>query len=79
MQKKILNINYISKFRTFSGYALSMEDWGDKLEELSNDIEDRNDVGTTVFTTSYSSPFVEENKRRNEVCTISKDYKIPKI
>ena len=44
-----------------------MEDWGDKLEELSNDIEDRNDVGTTVFTTSYSSPFVEADKRRNEV------------
>ena len=58
---------YLFKFRTFSGYALSMEDWGDKLEELSNDIEDRNDVGTTVFTTSYSSPFVEADKRRNEV------------
>ena len=67
LQKEFFNINYTFKFRTFSGYALSMEDWGDKLEELSNDIEDRNDVGTTVFTTSYSSPFVEADKRRNEV------------
>ena len=46
-----------------------MEEWDEKLEELSNDIEDRNDVETpeTHFTISYSSPFVEENKRRNEV------------
>ena len=47
-----------------------MEEWNDKLEELSNEIEDREDVETpeTHYTISYSSPFVEENKRRNEVC-----------
>merc|ERR1712223_2146881 len=46
--------------KKFSGYALSMEEWDEKLEELSNDIEDRNDVETpeTHFTIS---PFVEEN------------------
>ena len=46
-----------------------MEEWNDKLEELSNEIEDREDVETpeTHYTISYSSPFVEENKRRNEV------------
>jgi len=55
--------------KKFSGYALSMKEWDEKLEELSNDIKDRNDVETpeTHFTISYSSPFVEENKRRNEV------------
>ena len=61
------NVKLCLNSRRFSGYALSMEEWWDKLEELSNDIEDRNDVGTTVFTTSYSSPFVEADKRRNEV------------
>jgi hypothetical protein len=46
-----------------------MEEWNDKLEELSKEIEDREDVETpeTHYTISYSSPFVEENKRRNEV------------
>ena len=46
-----------------------MEEWNDKLEELSEEIEDREDVKTpeTHYTISYSSPFVEENKRRNEV------------
>jgi len=55
--------------KKFSGYALSMNEWDAKMEELSNDIEDRKDVETpeTHYTTSYSSPFVEESKRRNEV------------
>ena len=56
-----------------------MAEWNEKLIELSNNIKDRKDVETpeTHFTISYSSPFVEENKRRNEVClTILKDYKI---
>ena len=56
-----------------------MAEWNEKLIELSDDIKDRKDVETpeTHFTISYSSPFVEENKRRNEVCIILKDYKIP--
>ena len=57
-----------------------MAEWNEKLIELSNNIKDRKDVETpeTHFTISYSSPFVEENKRRNEVClTILKDYEIP--
>ena len=47
-----------------------MAEWNEKLTELSNDIKDRKDVETpeTHFTISYSSPFVEEDKRRNEVC-----------
>jgi len=55
--------------KKFSGYALSMAEWNEKLIELSNNIKDRKDVETpeTHFTISYSSPFVEENKRRNEV------------
>ena len=58
-----------------------MAEWNEKLIELSNNIKDRKDVETpeTHFTISYSSPFVEENKRRNEVCFIPKDYEIPMI
>jgi hypothetical protein len=66
--------------KKFSGYALSMEEWNDKMEELSNEIEDREDVETpeTHYTISYSSPFVEENKRRNEVWIVRDPSKAKK-
>ena len=55
--------------KEFSGWALSHEDWEEKLQELANDIRERTDVDTsgTFYTVGYSSPWVEESERRNEV------------
>ena len=57
-------------FREFSGWALSHNDWEEKLQELANDIREREDVDTsgTFYTIGYSSPWVmEESERRNEI------------
>merc|ERR1711884_348789 len=55
--------------KEFSGWALSHDDWEDKLQELANDIRDREDADTsgTFYTVGYSSPWVDESERRNEV------------
>ena len=38
-------LNFI--FREFSGWALSHNDWEEKLQELANDIREREDVDTS--------------------------------
>ena len=55
--------------KEFSGWALSHDDWEDKLQELADDIREREDADTsgTFYTVGYSSPWVDESERRNEV------------
>merc|ERR1711893_116884 len=49
--------------KEFSGWALSHNDWEEKLQELANDIRDRENVDTsgTFYTVGYSSPWTEES------------------